>query len=99
MPEDHLLDVGLDLRHGIRELVIGVIDLFRANAVLHGDRDGDEDVVFGLGLHGQGDLIDAQAHDAGHGIDERTLPVQARIGDAQEFAEARDDGDFRGVAR
>ena len=65
MAENDLLDIGLDLLHRVGELVEGVVDLFRANAVLHRNRNGDEDVVLGLGLHGQRDLIDAQADPAG----------------------------------
>jgi hypothetical protein len=53
----------------------------------------------GLGLHRQGDLIDAQADPGGHGVDERPFPVQARIGDAQKLSEARNHRDLRGVHR
>jgi hypothetical protein len=59
--ENDLLDIGLDLLHRVGQLVEGVVHFFRANAVLHRNRNRDEDVVLGLGLHGQRDLIDAQA--------------------------------------
>src|SRR5258708_39260533 len=94
MAEDDLLDVGLDLRHGVSQFIIGVVDLFRTNSILNRNRNGDEHVVFGLGLHGQTDLIHAQAHDAGNRIEERPLPVQAGVGDSKELTEARDHGDF-----
>jgi hypothetical protein len=66
---------------------------------LHGNGNGDKDVVFGLGLHRQCDLIDAQADPAGHAVDERPLPVQTRIGDSKKSAKSRDDRDLRGVDR
>jgi hypothetical protein len=84
----------LDLRHRIGQLVIGVEDLLRTHPILHRYGNGDEYVVFGLSLHGQRDLIYAQAHGAGHRIQERPLPVQARFSHPKELAEARDDGHF-----
>jgi hypothetical protein len=80
--QNHLLHIGLNLRHRIGELVIGVVDLLGAHAILHRNRNGDKDVVLGFGLHGQRDLIHAQAYDARHGVEERPFPVQSRIGDA-----------------
>jgi hypothetical protein len=99
MPEDHLFDVRLNLRRRIRQLVESVKGFFRPNPVLHRDRYGDEDIVFGLGLHRQCYLIDPQAHPRSHGVNERPLPVQARIGHAQEPAKSGDDGDLCSLDR
>ncbi len=60
-PEDDLLDIGLDLRRGVGELVERVVDLLGTNAILHRNGDGDKDVVAGLRLDGQRDLVDSQA--------------------------------------
>ena len=97
MPENHLLDIGFNLRHRIGQLVVGVVNFFRTNAVLHRNRNGDEHVIFCFRLHGQSDLIHAQAHDAGHGIEEGPLPVQSRLGDAKKLAKSCDDGHFGGA--
>ena len=94
MSQDHLLDIGFDLGHGIGQLVVGIVDFFRTNTILHRNRNGDEHVVFGLRLHGQSDLIHAQTHCARHGIEERPLPVQSGLGDAKELAKSRDHSHF-----
>jgi hypothetical protein len=47
MAENELLDIGLDLLHRVGQLVEGIVHFFRTDAVLH--RNGDEDVVLGLG--------------------------------------------------
>ena len=77
--ENNLLDVGLDLRHRVGEFVVGVVDLFWADAVLHGDGDGDEDVVLGLGLHGEGDLVHAQADDAYYKLSDPTAQIKSYV--------------------
>jgi hypothetical protein len=97
--EDHLLHIRLDLLHRVGQLIEGVVHFFRTHSVLHRDRNGDEDVVLGLGFHGQRDLIDAQAHAAGDPIDDRPFPVQPGLGHAQEFSEPGDDGRLRGLHR
>ena len=99
MAEHHLFDIGLNLRPRVGQAVIGGIGLLRPHAGLHRNRNGDEDIVLGLGLHGQGDLIDAQAHPPIDPVDEGNFPVQPRLGDAQITAEAGDDRDLRGLHR
>jgi hypothetical protein len=66
-----VLPIGFDLRYRIGQLVVGVVDFFRANMILRRNRNGDEDVVFGPGLHGQSDLIHPQTHRARDGIEKR----------------------------
>jgi hypothetical protein len=95
--EDDLLDVGLDLGDGIGQTVEGVVDLLLPDAVLHADGDGDEDVVFGLGLHGERDLVDAQADDSRDRVKVGSFPVEPGLSHAQKLAETRDDGYFRGA--
>src|SRR6266852_2914100 len=94
MAEDNLLDIGFDLRHAIGQLVVGIVDFFRTHAILYRNRNGDEHIIFSLGLHGQSDLIHAQTYYARHGIEERPLPVQTRLGHTKKLAEASDHGDF-----
>ena len=94
MAQDYLLNIRLDLRHWIGQFVVGVVDLLRAHAILHGNRNSDEHVVFGLRLHGQSDLIYAQTDRARYGVEERSLPVQSGLGNAKELAESRDHSDF-----
>src|SRR5579871_3686388 len=92
VPEDDLLNIGLDLRHGIGEAIVGVVDFLGPHAILYRNWNGDKDVVFGLGLHGERDLVDAQTDDSRNGIEVRDFPVEPRIGSAEELAEARNDG-------
>ncbi len=99
MTQNHLLHIGLDLRDRIGQFVEGVVHLFRADAILHRDGNGDEDVVLGLGFHGQRDLIYAQAYPAGNSVEVRHLPIQSGIGDAKKLAEAGDHGHLCRVDR
>ncbi len=43
----------------IGELIVGISGAIRNSAILHGDRHLHEDVVFGLGLNGDGELLNA----------------------------------------
>ena len=97
MAQNHLLHVRFDLRRGVGQLIKGVVDLLRTHTILHGNRNGHEDVVLGLGLHGQRNLVDPQAHGARDGVEERNLPVQARISDPQKLSKTRYDGNFGSV--
>ena len=93
---DHVEGIGLHLHLGVIELVEGVLDLVLVGAdhVLDRELDHHEHVVLGLGLDIRVQLLDLQAHPAGHLLDERRLALQARSGDADELPEPLDDGAF-----
>ncbi len=80
MAQHDLFDIGFDLRLGIGQLVIGFVDFFRPHPRLHRNRNGDEDVVSRLGLHGQRHLVDAQTHASLKLVDEGKFPVQSSLG-------------------
>ena len=56
------------------------------------DDDVDEDVVLGLRLHLDVELLHPQVDAPGDDFDERDLEVESRHRDAREFPEALHDG-------
>src|SRR4029077_14632280 len=92
VPEDHVVDVGLDLSFGVRQLVEGVLHAIRNDEVLHVDRNLYEDIVLRLGLDNGRELLDAQVDHGDDAVDPGRFEVQACISDAQELSKALDDG-------
>src|SRR5208283_2102757 len=88
--EDGVEDVALNLGLRIAELVIGVKDLLFDDLELHGDRNGDEDVVFAFGFNVDHSLADLEIDEA-HIFAPGQQNLQAGTRDAVEFAEALDD--------
>jgi len=89
----HVERVGLHLHLGVVELVVGVLHLLivRAHLVLDGKLDPDEHVVLGLRLDLGVQLLDLEAHPAGHALDERRLGLQPGPGHAHELPESLHD--------
>src|SRR5690606_32376483 len=94
--ERHLGDVGAhhieyegtDLGVRILQAIEGVEDLILADQVLDGDGHLDEDVVLGLGLDVDIQLLQAQIDPASDLLDQRDLEVEARAIDAGKLTEA-----------
>ena len=91
---DDRLHLSLEVGHGVDRF----IDHARDDRVLDGDRDGDKDVVFRLGLHLQVNLLYAQ-RDFEFGFGERQFEVQASAASAAELSKALDDGGVAGADR
>jgi hypothetical protein len=96
--EQDIVDDGLHLALGVGHGVDGFEYLERADGILDRNRDGDEDVVLGLGLHFEIDLLDLE-RDLELALDERQLEVQPGMADTVEFAEALNDRRIAGLHR
>ena len=95
--EDHVVNHGFDLLHGIGQFVERRLDSVRHHFVLDGDRNLHEYVVLSFRFNLYVELLDLHAHARNHGFDQRRLPIETGTCDAGEFSQALHDGHLRSL--
>ena len=84
MAENHVEYIRSDLLRRVGQLVESLVDMLRNHVILHRNRNLHKDVVFGLGLNIERELLNPQVHAPGDLVEPGQLEVDARGGHALE---------------
>mmetsp|Transcript_17630 Transcript_17630/g.29304 ORF Transcript_17630/g.29304 Transcript_17630/m.29304 type:complete len:288 (+) Transcript_17630:281-1144(+) len=90
----HVKHITLDLASGIAEAVVRIVGRSDQDAVLDGDGHLDKDIVLGLGLANDVELLDAKGEPTSHRRERPANKMESRVDKRAELAEVLDDSNL-----